>query len=94
MYDETNFGDLGGDSGGSGVLGGMVAAMERFREFEKSGYHCVAVAIECLAKKNLSACAVEYCGRVLGTDPLTSGRYPSFLHWFREANISSGRILL
>src|SRR5271156_4361381 len=66
MYDETNFTDGGGEMGNGSVLGGMVAAMERFREHERMGYNCVNVAMDCLAKKNFSGSAVEYCGRVLG----------------------------
>jgi hypothetical protein len=61
MYDEANF-----DATEGSVLGGMVAAMERFREHEKMNYQCVAIAIEYLGKKNFSGTAVEYCGRVLG----------------------------
>ena len=61
MYDEANFEGTEGS-----VLGGMVAAMERFREHERMSYHCVAIAMEYLAKKNFSGTAVEYCGRVLG----------------------------
>lgn len=66
MYDETNFTDGGGELGNGSVLGGMVAAMERFREHERMGYNCVNVAMDCLCKKNFSGSAVEYCGRVLG----------------------------
>jgi hypothetical protein len=62
MYDETNFSDMTSDT----VLGGMVAAMERFREHERMSYHCVSIAMEYLSKKNFSGTAVEYCGRVLG----------------------------
>jgi len=69
MYDETNFSDE--NSEGS-VLGGMIAAMERFREHERMSYHCVSIAMEILGRKNFSGSAVEYCGRVLGVFyPLT-----------------------
>jgi hypothetical protein len=63
MYDEANFGDIAVEGS---VIGGMVAAMERFREHERMSYQCVSVAMECLSKKNFSGSAVEYCGRVLG----------------------------
>jgi hypothetical protein len=63
MYDETNFSNMNSEN----VLGGMVAAMERFREHERMTYHCVGIAMEYLSKKNFSGTAVEYCGRVLGT---------------------------
>jgi hypothetical protein len=63
MYDETNFSDE--NSEGS-VLGGMIAAMERYREHERMSYHCVSIAMEYLSRKNFSGSAVEYCGRVLG----------------------------
>jgi hypothetical protein len=63
MYDETNFTDVASDVTG---LKGMVAAMERFRDYEKMSYQCVAIAMEYLSKKNFSSTAVEYCGRVLG----------------------------
>jgi hypothetical protein len=66
MYDESNFADMSSDT----VLGGMVAAMERFREHERMSYHCVSIAMEYLSKKNFSGTAVEYCGRVLGIIPL------------------------
>jgi hypothetical protein len=61
MYDENNF-----DINDGSILGGMAAAIERFREHERMGYHCVSIAMECLGKKNFSGAAVEYCGRVLG----------------------------
>ena len=63
MYDETNFADIAVDGS---IIGGMVAAMERFRDHERMTYHCVSVAIEYLSRKNFSGSAVEYCGRVLG----------------------------
>ena len=75
MYDETNFSNLT-TKGGS--LGGMVAAMERFREHERMTYQCVSVAIEYLSKKNCTGSAVEYCGRVLGISfavPSTNNSY-------------------
>jgi hypothetical protein len=65
MYDETNFTDAASDVTG---LKGMAAAMERFRDHEKMSYQCVAIAMEYLSKKNFSSTAVEYCGRVLGTN--------------------------
>ena len=67
MYDENNFIDCAPEMGNGSVLGGMVAAMERFREYERGLYNCVDIAMECLSKKNFSGSAVEYCGRVLGT---------------------------
>ena len=63
MYDETNFSD---ENSEGGVLGGMIAAMERYREHERMSYHCVSIAMEYLSRKNFSGSAVEYCGRVLG----------------------------
>ena len=63
MYDETNFPNTTSDTSG---IGGMVAAMEVFREHERISYQCVSIAMEYLSKKNFSGAAVEYCGRVLG----------------------------
>jgi hypothetical protein len=63
MYDETNFPNTASDASG---IGGMVAAMEVFREHERMSYQCVSIAMEYLSKKNFSGAAVEYCGRVLG----------------------------
>jgi hypothetical protein len=62
MYDQGSF-----DVNEGSILGGMAAAIERFREHERMSYHCVSIAMECLSKKNFSGTAVEYCGRVLGT---------------------------
>jgi hypothetical protein len=64
MYDETNF-----DINNGSILGGMSAAMERFREHERMSYHCVSIAMDCLSKKNFSGASVDYCGRVLGIYP-------------------------
>lgn len=66
MYDETNFMNIAVDRS---VIGGMVAAMERFREHERMTYHCVSIAMEYLSRKKFSAAAVEFCGRVLGITP-------------------------
>ena len=63
MYDEKNFANTTSHPSG---LGGMAAAIERFREHERMSYHCVSIAMEYLSKKNFSGTAVEYCGRVLG----------------------------
>ena len=63
MYDETNFTSSTAERNG---LGGMAAAMEKFREHERMGYHCVSIAMDYLSRKTFSGTAVEYCGRVLG----------------------------